>query len=60
MRAEATGSGAAGADERGGIVGAIIFVVVSLVLIATAPLPRVSHASAGPHLAGASATEAAR
>jgi len=59
MRAEATGPGAAGADERGGIVGAIIFVVVSLVLIATAPLPA-SHASAGPHLAGASATEAAR
>ena len=59
MRAEATGSGAAGADESGGIVGAIIFVVVSLVLIATAPLPA-SHASAGPHLAGSSATVAAK
>jgi hypothetical protein len=59
MRAEATGPGAAGADERGGIVGAIIFAVVSLVLIATAP-PSASHASAGSHLAGSTATEAAR
>jgi hypothetical protein len=59
MRAEATGPGAAGADERGGIVGAIIFVVVSLVLIATAPLTA-GHASAGSHLAGSSAMEAAR
>jgi hypothetical protein len=59
MRAEAWGSGSAAGDERWAVFGAIVFVVVSLVLIATAPLPA-SHASAGPHLAGASATEAAR
>ena len=60
MRAEATGPGAAGADERGGIVGAIVFVAVSLVLIATAPLPPASHAPAGPRSAGSSAPAAAR
>ena len=60
MRAEAWGSGSAAGDERWAVFGAIVFVVVSLVLIATAPLPRASHASAGPHLAGSSATEAAK
>jgi hypothetical protein len=59
MRAEAWGSGSAAGDERWAVFGAIVFVVVSLVLIATAPLPA-SHASAGPHLAGSSATEAAK
>lgn len=54
MRAEATESGAAGVDERWGIFGAIVFVVVSLVLIATLPLapagdrrPRAPVASSG-------------
>ena len=59
MRAEAWGSGSAAGDERWAVFGAIVFVVVSLVLIATAPLPA-SHASAGPRSAGSSATAAAR
>jgi hypothetical protein len=37
MRADAPGPGAAGVDERWGVLGAIVFVLVSLVLIATLP-----------------------
>jgi len=37
MRADAPGPGAAGVDERWGVFGAIVFVLVNLVLIATLP-----------------------
>jgi hypothetical protein len=60
MRAEALGSGSAAGDERWAVFGAIVFAVVSLVLIAAAPLSPASQASAGPGEARSSAMEAAR
>jgi hypothetical protein len=60
MRAEASGSSAEGGDERWAVLGAIVFAVVSLVLIATAPPSPASRASAGLHEAGSSEMEAAR
>jgi hypothetical protein len=60
MRAEALGSGAAAGDERWAVFGAIVFVVVSLVLIATAPLSPPRRASADLGEARSSAKDAAR